>query len=122
MTVREAKVREGLEYCINSAACKGCPYDSIDCEEDLMRDCKRIINKKNAEIARLQRLLDEEEKNTIKIAKQMYSDGVKNGVDEFIDRLKMYKDTLNFGECGNYYRINERQLLELKIETVGERK
>ena len=60
MTIREINVKEGLECCINGF-CKGCPYHSIDCREDLMRDCRRIINQKNAEIARLQRLLDASE-------------------------------------------------------------
>ena len=87
----DKEIIKALERCSRNKFndCCGCPCFISDgrtpmqCMSDLMKNALDLINRQQAEIERLKKLLDEEEKKNLIFAKRFY----KEGVEEFAERL-----------------------------------
>ena len=83
------EIIKALEICSHrngDLPCEGCPAYSIAqmCMEDLMSDAFDLINRQQAEIERLKKILAEEEEKYKLCAKRFYKVGIK----DFAEKLK----------------------------------
>jgi hypothetical protein len=86
----DKEIKKALEICSITnmvLECKDCPYDTFNarnCTTKLCEDAIDLINRQQAEIERLQRLLEQEEKSKNSLTKKCY----KDGITEFAEKLK----------------------------------
>lgn len=119
----DEQIKKGLEVCSMTnmtLECKNCPYDTFNarnCSIKLCEDALDLINRQQAEIERLQRLLKQEEKSKNSLTKKCY----KDGINELADRLKENTVIVKIGKQ-NCKVITVDGIDYYKKEMVGEGK
>ena len=78
------EIIKALECCSNGEPCANCPYQKQCDETDLAEIALDLINRQQAEIERLKKILAEEEEKYKLCAKRFYKVGVK----DFAEKLK----------------------------------
>ena len=88
------EIIKALECCSNGEPCANCPCQKQCDETDLAEIALDLINRKQAEIERLKKILAEEEEKYKLCAKRFYKVGVKDFAERLKESKKKYEGTL----------------------------